>query len=94
MSGYTFDVLESCAIRFLLHRHTLPIFSPTLPNCKDLPFQGHPLDILDSVSAPNLIHLSVTCSASFNRRGDQQLDRFASQVLKEPTCTTGSPYRY
>jgi hypothetical protein len=83
MSGRTFDVLESCTIRFPLHRHILPIFSTTLPNCKHLTFQGYPLDILDGVSAHKLIHLSVTSSGSFNRRGARQLVWFSSQVLGE-----------
>jgi len=80
MSGRTFDVLESCTIRFPLHPH---IFSAILPNCKDLTFQGYPLHILDVVSAPKIIHLSVTSSGSFSRRGTQQLDWFSSRVLGE-----------
>jgi len=83
MSGRTFDVLESCTIRFPLHPQILPIFSPTLPNCRDLTFQGSPFDILDGISAHRLIHLSVTCSGSFNRRGARQLVWFSSQVLGE-----------
>ena len=83
MSGRTFDVLESCTIIFPLHRHTLPIFSTTLPNCKQLTFQGYPLDILDGVSLYKIIHLSVICSGSFNRRGARQLVRFSGQVLRE-----------
>jgi len=51
MSGRTFDVLESCAITFPPHRHTLPIVGTTIPNCKQFTFQGYPLDILDGISA-------------------------------------------
>jgi len=83
MSGKTFDVLESCTIRFPLHRHLSPIFSTSLPNCKDLTFQGYPLDILGGVSAHKLIHLAVTSSGSFNRRGEWQLAWFSSRVLGE-----------
>jgi len=35
------------------------------------------------VSARKLIQLSVTCSATFNRRGDRQLGWFSSQALRE-----------
>jgi len=83
MSGRTFDALESCTIIFPLHHHILPRFSTTLPNCKHLTFQGYPIDILDSVSAHKLIHLSVICSGCFNRRGAWQLVWFSSQVLQE-----------
>jgi len=83
MSGRTFDVLESCTIRFPLHRHIPHIFSTTLPNCKHLTFQGYPLNILDGVSAHKLIHLSVTSPGSLNRRGLRQLVWFSSQVLRE-----------
>jgi len=83
MNGRTFYVLESCTISFPLRHHTPPIFGLGLPNCKDLIFQGHPLDILGGISAPKLLHLSVTCSASFSREGGRQLDLFTSQVLRE-----------
>jgi len=83
MSGRTFEVLDSCTITFPPHRHTLPIFGTTLPNCKQFTFQGYPLDILDGISAHKLIQLSMTCSASFNRRGDRQLVWFSSQALRE-----------
>jgi len=83
MSGRTFEVLESCIITFPPHRHTLPIVGTTLPNCKQFTFQGNPLDVLDGISAHKLIQLSVTCSASFNRRGTQQLVGFSSQALRE-----------
>jgi len=83
MSGRTFGVLESCIIRFPLHRHMPHIFSTTLPNCEDLTFQGYPLDILDGVSAQKLIHLSVTSPSPSNREGVLQLIQFSSQVLGE-----------
>jgi len=83
MSGRTFDLLETCTITFPPHRHTLPILGTTLPNCKQFTFQGYPLDILDGISAQNLTQLSVTCSASFNRRGDRQLVWFSGQALRE-----------
>ena len=83
MSGRTFHVLESCTIIFPLRPHVLHTFSSTLPNCKVLTFQGHPLDILDGVSAHNLTHLSVISSCPHKLRGSQQLVRFSSQVLQE-----------
>jgi hypothetical protein len=83
MSGRTFHVLESCFLLFPLHRHVLHTFSTTLPNCKHLTFQGHPLDILDGVSAHNLTHLSVLCSCCDKLRGHRQLARFSSQALRE-----------
>jgi len=81
MSGRTFDILESSTISFPLHHHLhiLPVFSTTLPNCKHLTFQGHPINILDGVSASKLIHLSVTSSGAFNGRGARQLVRFSSR---------------
>ena len=83
MSGRTFHVLESCTIIFPLRPHALPTFSTTLPECNDLTFQGHPLDILDGISAHNLTHLSVISSCSNKQRGSQQLIRFSSQALRE-----------
>ena len=83
MSGRNFPDLESCTIRFPLHRHIPHILSTTLPNCKDLTFQGYPLHILRGISARKLIHLSVTSSGPFNRRGARQLVWFSSRVLGE-----------
>ena len=83
MSGRTFHVLESCAILFPLHRHILHTFRTTLPNCGDLSFEGHPLDILSGVSAHKLTDLSVKCSSSYKPRGDRELALFSSQVLQE-----------
>ena len=90
MSGQTFHALESCTLIFPHHHHILHTFSTTLPNCNRLTFQGYPLKILGGVSAHKLSHLSVTCSASFNRWGSQQLVWFSGQVLGEhklaPKC--------
>jgi len=83
MSGRTFHALESCTLLFPLHRNILHTFHTTLPNCKNLTFQGCPLNILDGVSAHKLTHLSVTSSCSHKPRGDPQLIRFASQALRE-----------
>ena len=84
MSGRTFHVLERCTLLFPLHRRVLHTFRTTLPSCKHLTFQGYPLNILDGVSAHNLIHLSVLCSSSSSKqRGTQQLGWFSSQVLQE-----------
>ena len=83
MSGRTFHGLKHCTLIFPLHHHVLHTFSTTLPNCRRLTFQGSPLDILNNISAPKLIHLSVTCSSLFNRRGDQQLIHLSSWVLGE-----------
>ena len=46
-------------------------------------FQGYPLDVLGGVSAQKLVHLSVTSSGSFNKRGGRQLVSFSSRVLGE-----------
>ena len=73
MSARTFYVLEDCTLIFPLHHPVLHAFRTTLPNCKRLTFQGAPLDILYNTSACRLTDLSVTCSGSFNRRGDRQL---------------------
>ena len=83
MSGRTFHVLMDCTLIFPLHHHVLHTFNTTLPNCRRLTFQGSPLNILDNISAHNLIHLSVMCSGSFNRRGDQQLSHLSRWVLGE-----------
>jgi len=83
MSGRTFHALETCTLLFPLHRHVLHAFRTTLPNCKNLTFQGHPLDILDGVSVHKLTHLSVTSSCSHKPRGAPQLIRFASHALRE-----------
>jgi len=77
MNGRTFDVLESCAITFPLHRHILRTFKTTLPNCKHLTFQGYPLNILGGISAHKLFNLSVTSSGSW------QLDWLSSRVWGE-----------
>jgi len=83
MSGRSFHTLETCTLLFPIHRHVLHTFHTTLPNCKNLTFQGCPLNILDGVSAHKLTHLSVTSSCSHKPRGDPQLIRFASQALQE-----------
>jgi len=83
MSGRTFRALESCTLLLPLHRHVLHTFSTALPNCKQLTFQGYPLDILTGISSYNLIHLSVTCSSSYKPRGDRELVRFSSHALRE-----------
>ena len=83
MSGRTFHALEHCTLIFPLHHHVLHTFSATLPKCKHLTFQGYPLSILHGVSAPKLSHLSVTCSASSNGRGNQQLMQLSHRVLGE-----------
>jgi hypothetical protein len=95
MSGRTFDILESCTLLFPLHRHVLHTFRTTLPNCKHLTFEGYPLNILDGVSAHKLAHLSVTCSCSYKRWGNQELARFSSQTLQESRLAPqNSPYQY
>ena len=83
MSGRTFHALMDCTLIFPLHHHVLHTFNTTLPNCRRLTFQGSPLNILDNISAHNLIHLSVTCSGSFNRRGNQQLIHLSRGLLGE-----------
>ena len=88
MSGRTFHVLEMCTILFPLHRHVLRTFSTKLPNCKQLTFQGYPLNILDGISAHILAHLSVTCSSSYKPRGNQELVRFSSRALRESQLAT------
>ena len=90
MSGQTFHTLESCALIFPHHHHILHTFSTTLPTCNQLSFQGYPLKILGGILAHKLIHLSVTCSGSFNRWGSRELVWFSAQVLGEhklaPKC--------
>ena len=83
MSDRTFHVLERCTLTFPLHQHALHTFSTTLPNCTHLTFQGYPLEIIGGVSAHKLRHLSLICSGSFSRRGNQQLVWFSCQVLGE-----------
>ena len=83
MSGRTFPALERCTLLFPLHRHVLHTFSATLPNCKHLNFEGYPLNILDGVSAHKLSQLSVACSSSYKRRGNQELVRFSTHALQE-----------
>ena len=83
MSDRTFHALEYCALIFPRHQHVLRTFHTTLPNCNHLTFQGYPLTILSGVSAHKLSHLSVTCSGSFNRRGNRQLVWFSGRVLGE-----------
>ena len=83
MSGRTFRALESCTLFLPLHRHVLHTFSSTFPNCKELTFQGYPLNIPTGISAHNLIHLSVGCSSSWKPRGDRELVQFSSQALRQ-----------
>ena len=83
MSGRIFQVLETCTFIFPIHHHVLDTFCATLPNCKDLTFEGYPLDILNGVSANRLTHLSVVCSSSYTPRGNRQLARLCSQALRE-----------
>ena len=81
MSDRTFHILEGCTLIFPLYQHVRHTFSTTLPNCKQLTFQGYPLEILGGVSAHKLAQLSVICSDSFNKRGSRQLVWLARQVL-------------
>jgi len=83
MSGRTFRALESCTFLLPLHRDILHTFSTALPNCKQLTFQGYPLDILTGISAHKLIHLSVACSSSFKPRGNRELLQFSGQALRQ-----------
>ena len=83
MSGRAFHALESCTLLFPIHRHVLRTFSTTLPNCNDLTFQGYPLDVLNGISAQNLIHLAVKSSCSEQLRGSRQLVLFSSHALRE-----------
>ena len=83
MSGRTFHVLESCTLLFPLPHHVLQTFSTTLPNCNDLTFQGHALNILHGVSTQNLTHLTVKCSHNEKPRGSQELVQFSSRGLRE-----------
>jgi len=83
MSGRTFHALESCTILFPLHNNILHTFSATLLNCKQLTFQGYPLDILTGISACKLDHLSVACSTLYQPRGNRELIRFSSHTLRE-----------
>jgi len=83
MSGRTFHALETCTLLFPLHCHVLHTSRTTLPNCKNLTFQGYPLDILDGVSTHKLTHLSVMSSCSHKPRGDPQLIQSASHGLRE-----------
>ena len=81
MSDRTFHVLEYCTLIFPIHRRVLRTFRTTLPNCKRLTFQGSPLNILHNISAQKLTRLSVTCSGSFNQRGDRQLVQLSQSHL-------------
>ena len=83
MSGRTFQVLESCTLILPIHHHVLGTFCATLPNCKELTFEGYPLDILNGISSKKLNNLSVMCSSSYKPRGNRQLARFSSQALRE-----------
>jgi hypothetical protein len=83
MSGRTFPALETCTLLLPLHHRILHTFSTTLPNCKHLTFQGYPLDILNGVSAHDLIRLSVTCPSPYTPRGNRELVRFSSHALCE-----------
>ena len=82
MSGRTFHALEDCTLIFPLH-YAWHTFCVTLPNCKQLTFQGYPLNLLENISARKLIHLSVTCSVPFNGHGGRQLNQFPHWVLRE-----------
>ena len=92
MSGRTFHALENCTLFLPLHRHVLHTFCATLPKCKHLTFQGYPLDILQGISAHNLIQLSVSCPSSYKLRGNRELVRFSSQALREDRLAPGVLY--
>jgi hypothetical protein len=83
MSGRTLHALESCTLLLPLHHHVLHTFSTTLPICKNLTFEGYPLDILHGVSAHSLTRLSVRSSSSYKPRGNRQLVQFSIQALRE-----------
>ena len=83
MSGRTFHALESCNLLFPFHRHILHTFNATLPNCKDLTFQGYPIHILNGISAKNITDLTVKCPSYEKPRGSRELVRFYSHALRE-----------
>jgi hypothetical protein len=83
MGGRTFHVLERCTLISPLYGYVLHAFRTTLPNCEHLSFEGHPLDMLDGVSAHKLTHLSMVCSSPGEQRGNRELARSSSQALRE-----------
>ena len=90
MSGRTFHLLESCTILFPLCRHILHTFRTTLLNCKDMSFEGYPLNILTGISAHKLSHLFVKCPSSYTPQGNQQLALSlpSSSSTSGRSCTT------
>ena len=83
MSGRIFHALKTCTIFFPLRHPLLHTFRTTFPNCDNLSFEGHPLDILEGISANKLTHLSVMSSCSYRPRGSLELARFSSRALQE-----------
>jgi len=83
MGDRTFYTLESCTLLFPRHHHLFPPLSTTLPNCERFVLQGYPLEIFDRVSARKPMKLSVTSSYSDKLRGNRQLARFSSHILRE-----------
>jgi len=82
MDGRTFHVLESCNIIRLHYHYSVLGFRATLPNCKQLSFEGCPLDILNGVFAHNVTRLSVVCSSTCKWQGSWELAEFSNPTWR------------
>ena len=73
MGGRTFRVLKTCALILPLHHHSVRTFGTLLPNCKELTFEGQPLETFEGFSVDKLTHLSVKSQGWSMLHGNRQI---------------------
>lgn len=73
MGGRTFRVLKACTLILPLHHHSIRALGTLLPNCKELTFEGQPLETLEGFSVNKLAHLSVKSQGWSKLHGSRQI---------------------
>lgn len=73
MAGRTLRVLKTCTLILPLHHHSVRTLGTFLPNCKELTFEGQPLETLEGFTVNRLTHLSVKSQGWNTLHGSRQV---------------------
>jgi hypothetical protein len=84
MGGRTLSVLKTCTLILPLHHHSVHTLGTRLPNCKDLTFEGQPLETLEGFSVNRLTHLSVKSQGWSRYHGSRQIASISNQFSNAP----------
>jgi len=79
MGGRTFRVLKTCTLIFPLNHHSVRTLGSLLPNCKELTFEGQPLETLEGFTINKLTHLSVKSQGRNRLHGSRQIACVSNQ---------------